>query len=128
MVGILVHARDNAPLSRRQLISIAGTTYWTAYGSASNSGCCRGRIVPFALVFMASAGQQKAAMARRAVRDYAGAAAGDAAGSACWESVFSTIGRLRDPQWSGGVSWRRSNYMRHCTQESQLAHIFVVRA
>jgi hypothetical protein len=72
MVGDAVHARDNAPLSRFGQISSEEITYWTEYGSASNSACCRGRVVPFALLFMAPARQQKAAMARRSIQVHVG--------------------------------------------------------
>lgn len=60
-----MHAGDNAPLSRRRLIRDAGTTYWTENGSASNSAWWRGGWTPFALPFMASSREQRAAMAWR---------------------------------------------------------------
>lgn len=58
-----MHAGDNAPLSRRRLITTAGTTYWTEFGSASNSACGSGGRAPFGLPFMALAREQEAAMA-----------------------------------------------------------------
>lgn len=61
---VSVSARDGrAPITRAGQWQAARATYWTESGSASNSACGRGSVVPLGLLLMAPAQWAKTAKA-----------------------------------------------------------------